>query len=96
MPILCGTEEISLSRAKERTAASPRQVVYTKGRPWAQLAKALQPHLSRKLLSPNSAKPLPPPEKGVRCEERNCHNLTLPIGQQGLTPSYSLEAMFVL
>lgn len=65
VPILCGTEAISLFRAEEgaSSVAFSRQVVHTKGKPWAQLAEVLQQCLSRKPLSPNSAKPLPPPEK---------------------------------
>lgn len=69
VPILCGTEAISLSGAEEgANSVVSRQVVLTKGIPWAQLAKVLQPCLSRKPLCPNSAKPLSPPEEKGRCK----------------------------
>lgn len=89
VPILCGTEAISLSRAEQgaSSVASSRQVVHIKGKSRTQLAKVLQLHLSWKPLSPNSAQPLPPPEKSVRYEEGSCHIPTLPICQQGLAPS---------
>lgn len=89
VPILCGTEAISLFRAEEgaSSVASSRQVVHTKGKPWAQLAEGSSAVSQQEPPSPNTARPLPPPEKSVKCEGGSCHNPALPICQQGLTPS---------